>query len=61
MTVSFSVQASLPDPNGQYVVRVHVDLSGNGEVESGDYISTQSYPISTSGGSARMLVKVHRV
>jgi uncharacterized lipoprotein YbaY len=60
-TVPFSVQASLPDPNGQYVVRVHVDLSDNGEVGSGDYITTQSYPISTSSGSARMLVKVHRV
>ena len=61
VTVPFSVQASIPDPNGQYVIRVHVDLSGNGEVKSGDYITTQSYPISTSGGSARMLVRLRRV
>jgi hypothetical protein len=41
------------------MVRVHVD--GNGVVEPGVYITTQSYPISTSSGTARMLVTVRGV
>jgi uncharacterized lipoprotein YbaY len=60
-TVPFSLQTSINDPNGQYVISVHVDVNGNGVVEPGDYLTTQSYPISTSGGTARMLVTVHRV
>lgn len=61
VTVPFSMQVSLPDPSEQYSLRVHVDLSGNGLVEAGDYITTQSHPVSASTGSTRMLVKVNRV
>jgi uncharacterized lipoprotein YbaY len=61
VSVPFSMQVSLPDPNGQYSLRVHVDLRGNGLVEAGDYITTQSYPVSASAGSSRMLVQVRRV
>jgi uncharacterized lipoprotein YbaY len=59
--VPFSIQASINDPHGQYVVSAHVDLNGNGVVESGDYVTTQSYPIPTSGGTGRMLITVRRV
>jgi uncharacterized lipoprotein YbaY len=61
VTVPFSVQGSINDPNGQYVISVHVDLNGNGLVEPGDYITTESYPIPTPGETTRMLVTVRRV
>src|SRR6056297_440554 len=29
----------------RYNLRAHVDISGNGEVEKGDFVTTQSYPV----------------
>ena len=58
--VDISAEASplrftIPDvaavPSGRHVVRVHVDVDGDGRVSRGDYVSTQSYPVlaDTSG------------
>lgn len=44
-----------------YSVRVHVDVSGSGEVERGDYITTQSYPVLTRGHGDDVRVAVRRV
>ncbi len=33
-----------PDPRARYAIRVHVDTSGSGMVEAGDYVTTRSYP-----------------
>jgi len=45
----FTVEGIPQNPNARYVVRVHADVDGNGIVSRGDYISTQSYPVRTSG------------
>ena len=29
----------------EYTVRAHVDVDGDGEVSSGDYVSTAAYPV----------------
>ncbi len=29
----------------RYNLRAHVDMSGNGEVDKGDFVTTQSYPV----------------
>lgn len=33
------------DGSSRYSVRVHVDVSGSGEVSKGDYVSTASHPV----------------
>jgi uncharacterized lipoprotein YbaY len=45
----------------RYSVAAHVDISGSGEVEVGDFVSTQSYPVLTRGGGDRVRVDVKRV
>jgi len=47
------------DEKGIYSVRAHVDVSGSGEVEEGDLLSTHSYPVLTHGypGEAQVEVK----
>jgi hypothetical protein len=42
-------------------VRVHVDVSGSGEVEKGDLISTQSHPVLTRGHADQAAVPVRKV
>jgi putative lipoprotein len=44
-----------------YSVRVHVDVSGSGEVEVGDLVSTQSYPVLTRGHGKEARIHVKRV
>jgi putative lipoprotein len=47
--VPFEIQvpAERIDERGSYSVSAHIDLGGSGQVEPGDYISTQTYPVLT--------------
>lgn len=45
--VPFSVNVPQLDPSASYGLRVHVDRSGSGTLESGDLISTQAVPVRT--------------
>lgn len=49
------------DDGRSYAVRVHVDLSGTGEVEVGDLVSTQSHPVLTRGFPDTVVVPVRKV
>jgi len=49
------------DERGMYSVRVHVDVSGSGQVESGDLITTQSYPVLTGGNPDEAKIVVRRI
>lgn len=42
-------------------MRVHVDVSGSGEIEQGDLVSTQSHPVLTRGHADRAAVPVRTV
>ncbi|WP_225823965.1 YbaY family lipoprotein [Streptomyces naphthomycinicus] len=45
--VPFSVDVPELDPSASYGLRVHVDRSGSGSLESGDLISTRAIPVRT--------------
>ena len=59
--LSFSIAGDPPDPRASYVVRVHVDLDGDGEVTRGDLISVQSYPVITFGHPTEVSITVRQV
>lgn len=61
--LSFAVEvpAKLVDERDSYSVRVHIDVSGSGEVEVGDLVSTQSYPVLTRGHGNEARIHVQRV
>lgn len=46
-SVPFAIQvpAERIDDRGSYSVSAHIDLGGSGQVETGDFISTQTYPV----------------
>jgi putative lipoprotein len=62
-TLPFTVEVpeELVDERDSYSVRVHVDVSGSGEVEVGDLVSTQSYPVLTRGHGNEARIHVKRV
>ena len=41
-----------------YAVNVHIDSDGNGQINRGDYINTESYPVLTFGRSNQVTVKL---
>jgi uncharacterized lipoprotein YbaY len=60
--LSFALQGQLPDDDrARLHISVHVSLSGSREIESGDYITMQSYPVLTHGYPDHVQVEVRRV
>lgn len=58
---SFSLSGIIKDPTGMYVVSVHVDVDGDGEVSAGDYITTGYYQISTQQEHTAIDITVQKV
>lgn len=56
-----TIPAGLINAQRFYSVRVHIAMSDSGEIERGDYISMQSYPVLTRGHGDRVSVVVRRV
>src|SRR5262249_40432085 len=57
----FELHAEIVGPESHLNVRVHVDVDGDGQVSSGDYITTESYPVRTRGSAARLQIRVHQI
>lgn len=55
------VPANRINERRSYSVRAHIDVSGSGEIDKGDLISTQSYPVLTRGRGIEARIEVHRV
>lgn len=54
----FEIPVGVTDPAARYSVRAHLDLSGNGRIEPGDLVSTQSYPVLTHGAPEGVEVRL---
>jgi putative lipoprotein len=44
-----------------YVIRGHVDVSGSGQVEPGDYLTTQLHPVLTQGAGDEVRLGLQRI
>lgn len=49
------------DERHTYVIRGHVDVSGSGQVEPGDYLTTQVHPVLTQGAGDEVRVGLRRI
>jgi putative lipoprotein len=58
---AFALRAGAIDARGRYVIRVHVDVDGDGRVSQGDYVSMASYPVLTFGHATHVVVDVRRI
>lgn len=59
--IDFSLKGSIKDERGTYVVSVHIDVDGDGQISTGDYITTSYYEVPTVGNTTGLNVKVYRV
>lgn len=59
--VPFEIYGIVGNPNGRYSVRVHISRDGSHDIQKGDFISTQSYPVLTHGHPTQVAVKVQQV
>jgi hypothetical protein len=59
--VLFAIDCPAGGELSHCVLRVHVDIDASGDVSSGDYVSTQSYPLAGVASPARMVVRVEPV
>jgi uncharacterized lipoprotein YbaY len=57
----FELRGVLPGGSGSCRLRVHVDVDGDGQVSPGDYVSTESYPVTAWTAQADMQVRVQKV
>jgi len=48
-------------PGHAYLVEAHVDLTGSGEIEPGDFITMESHPVPAGPRPAHVDVRVHRI
>jgi len=56
--IPFRLPAGAVDAKHMYSVRVHVDISGSGEVERGDYVSTDASHRARAAGVAASLTRI---
>lgn len=59
--VQVSLQSQTLDERASYIVSVHIDVDGDGEISKGDYINMESYPVLTFGYSNQVSVCVQQV
>ena len=59
--IPFRLQGSANSDRGRYTVSAHVSLNGSRDIQQGDYITMQSYPVLTFGAPDRVTVEVRPV
>ena len=59
--VPFSITVPEVSESIRYNVRAHIDCSGSGEINVGDLISTQAYPVMTQEHADNVTVEVEAV
>lgn len=57
----FVLSGQASNPRARYNVRAHIDVDGDGLVSVGDYVSTQSHPVTLQNPAGLVTVRVSRV
>jgi putative lipoprotein len=60
-SVKFALEAPELDARRSYSLAAHVDLSGSGEIEPGDFLTMESVPVDRSSERGRFEVPVRPV
>ncbi len=59
--LELEVPAGLVDERSSYTVFLHLDVTGNGEVEAGDALTTQTLPVLTQGAPDEVRAALQRI
>jgi uncharacterized lipoprotein YbaY len=61
LPLQFSLTGELFDEQANYIVTVHVDVDDNGALNTGDFITMESYPVLTHGAPKQISVQVRPI
>jgi hypothetical protein len=56
-----SLQGQIPNEKASYIISVHIDVDGDGQISQGDYINMESYPVLTLGHPDQVAVCVRQI
>lgn len=56
-----SYDESVLDPRGTYLIRCHIDTTGSGSVDRGDYLTTAFQPLPMPLDDRPMVIQVQRI
>ncbi|KYC42291.1 hypothetical protein WA1_20160 [Scytonema hofmannii PCC 7110] len=59
--IEFALKSQIVDMCASYSIRVHVSLHGNEQIQRGDYITMESYPVLTFEYPLQVSVRVREV
>jgi hypothetical protein len=59
--LKISLHGEIPDKKATYIVSVHIDTDGDGQVSPGDYITVESYPVLTFGHPNQVAICVRQI
>ncbi len=59
--VKFTLKGEIADIHARYSLRVHTAVHGNEQIQRGDYISMESYPVLTFGYPHQVTIRVKQV
>ncbi len=60
-SLQFAVYGKLPEARAHYSVRVLVSRQGREEIQLGDFVTTQSYPVITFENPDFVSINVHEI
>jgi uncharacterized lipoprotein YbaY len=60
-TISFEIEAEVPDPRASLILAAHLDMNRDGEISIGDYITMESFPVSPKALSNKYTIKLRRI
>lgn len=59
--LTFELRVKNLDERARYIVSVHLDVDGDGQVSRGDYITMESYPVLTQGYPHLVSVRLRKI
>ncbi|NEC90443.1 hypothetical protein [Streptomyces sp. SID12501] len=57
----YETDLTFPSPRAHYTIRVHIDVSGDGRITPGDYVSTARHTLTPGRPTTELQVPVTRV
>lgn len=61
ISIPFSMQSPELDKSLTYTLSAHVNVNGKNGINSGDYITTESYPLTSAGLPAHITLNLYQV
>ena len=60
-SVPFALEVAALDPSGIFAIEAHLDQTGSGEVTTGDFVTTEHFPVDPHVETQHITVRVRQI